>query len=105
MTQPPEGHSNHYLFWQAIAGLAAKLGVAPLNQFPGLWEHKVDEDWRLELNPHREPIEAVPPFSVAVFYRDWPFGVIDGHGGDWMMSKNPNATPEALIAALQKAAA
>jgi len=103
--QPPEGHSNHWLVWEAIAKLTAKLGAAPLNQFPGIWKHRLDKNWSLELNPHREAIDSVPPFTIVVFFWRWPYGVIDGHGGEWMMSANPEATPEALIAALQKAAA
>ena len=83
-----------------------RQGAAPLNQGPGCWERKIDEDWSVSINGHREPRNnsaglEVPPFSAFIQWKDWPAGVIDPGGGIIVAGEfaNENIFIDALKAA------
>jgi hypothetical protein len=69
-----------------IADFALARGVRSIKDLPGCWHYKVDEQWEMWLNGHREPVTLghgpeVPPFSAYIEFNGWPAGVTDAAGG------------------------
>jgi len=75
--------------WSAVMDLAKRDGVIPLNALPALWERKVDSEWYIACNGHKEPMETtltptpirVLPFHLYVEFNGWPAGVMTAYGG------------------------
>lgn len=55
---------------------ATHLGVKSISELDGLWEHQVDQHWKIKCNGHDYTIDDVPPYSWAVFYRGYLAGMI-----------------------------
>ncbi len=85
-----------------IAELAIKLGVAPLNQLPGCWEHEVDDLWSIKLNGHDSTIDGVPPFHMYVYYGGWPAGAVSPTEGG-VIAAGESANEDAFIEAIDQA--
>jgi hypothetical protein len=75
---------------EKVASLAEADGATPINQFPGVWERRLDEHWLIAANGHRQPVRwapkasmyvDVPPFHVAVLYHGWVWGVFNAFDG------------------------
>jgi len=73
-----------------LVDLAAALGVSEINQLPGCWIHRIDDDWTVAANGHREPMRAAPggamdveilPFEMAIWWHGWLAGIIGPSGG------------------------
>lgn len=90
-----------------LAGeLGYRLGARNIKDLPGCWEYDVDADWHIAINAHKEPAPCkegmtVPPYSMLVQYREWPAGIIDAGGGEFVLGKGAN---EDLFIAAVKAA-
>jgi hypothetical protein len=89
-----------------IMDLGRALGVPPMNQHEGCWEHQVDERWRIAANGHRQDRmtskgEIVKPFTVYIQYNGWPAGLIDAGGG--IIAAGEGANEETFIRALELA--
>jgi hypothetical protein len=89
-----------------IAELALKLGAHPMNRHPGCWEYRVDENWVIAVNGHRDERQTkagvrVMPFSCYVEFNGWPAGVIDPTGG--IIAAGGLANETTFIAALKVA--
>jgi hypothetical protein len=82
-----------------LAELAFAVGAAPMNQYPGCWEHDVDENWHVSVNAHKEekaggpdPRIDVPPFHAAIFWRGWFAGLLSPYGG--VLAAHPDGANE-----------
>ncbi len=64
-----------------VVQLALALGVRKASALPGLWEHDVDAQWRVKLNPHPEEREQIPGYHMLVEFNGWPAGLISPQGG------------------------
>lgn len=87
-----------------IAKLGIAVGTAPLNKYTGCWEFKIDEQWWIAVNGHREAMACsrgndVPPFSAYIVYMGWPAGIIAPNGG--VIAAGDCANEDAFIDALQ----
>lgn len=85
-----------------IMELGLALGVNPVTQFAGCWEHRLGERWLVALNGHRTLVTTstgaeVPPFHVYVERDGWPVGLLTPFGGTML----PGLEDE-LIAELQR---
>ena len=87
-----------------VAELAIKLGAAPLNKNAGCWEHRVDEDWSITLNPHDYDVDDIPPFCMAITYNGWPAGLVSPANGG-VIAAGASANEDAFIEALEQAIA
>lgn len=70
--------------------LGVMRGHEKLTEISGCWEHRVDDDWGIILNPHSEIHLAsdgveVLPFNMHVTHRGMPVGVIGPYGGTLIM--------------------
>lgn len=89
-----------------VAELSIALGVAPINNLDGCWEHQVDSHWWIALNGHKEPIKTskgveVEPFSCYVEFNGWPAGIFNPFGGGFAAGELANE--DTFIEALEKA--
>lgn len=88
--------------FDAIVGLALALGAAPLNRYPGAWEHQVDPTWKIAVNAHWEPATVdglvIPGFHAAIWYNGWPAGLLSPRGG--VIAAGEGANEDSFIAAL-----
>jgi hypothetical protein len=92
-----------------MAELAIALGVKPLPEHDGCWEHQVDKRWFIAVNGHQEPrlirkhptAPALNPYNVYVEYNGWPAGIFDPSGGCIAAGEgaNENTFIQALVAA------
>jgi hypothetical protein len=87
------------------SGLMLALGFRNICNLTGCAEHQIDENWWIAVNGHREPTKCskgatVPPFSVFVFWNDFPAGVVDAGGGAIIGTGDGE---EKLIAAIDEA--
>ena len=99
------------LAFHLIAELGIADGVAPMSKHEGLWYRKLDENWEIAVNGHREAILSqsdvnriactVEPFRAAVWWNGWLEGFIDPYGG--VIAAGELANEETLVAALRKA--
>lgn len=54
-----------------------------LENHPGIWESKINDDFTLKLNPTNHELEEIPPYHFYITYKRWPFGLFfagDGTG-------------------------
>lgn len=93
-----EGMSIAFL---KVADLALALGVESIKDLPGLWEHQVDEHWKIRVNGHDKIVENILPTHCLVEYNDMPAGMIHPYGGEFIFSDTINE--DAFIKALEKA--
>lgn len=82
--------------------LALRLGFTTLANIEGCWEHKIDDDWVVRFNPHREPCQdstggTIPPVTMLVSHRDFPAGAFGPYGGAFF-----SGAEDDFIAALDK---
>jgi len=45
-------------------------------QYQGTWRYPIDEYWTFELNPHKHAIKGIPAYHAAIYYNDFPAGMI-----------------------------
>jgi len=96
--------------FMAAADLAIASGAAPLNRHIGCWETSFGRGWSIALNGHNTTTRDsrgmdVPPFSLAVYWGDFPAGVLNPRGG-WLAAgegANEDAFIEAVRARLAEA--
>lgn len=93
----------------AVMDYVDAQGAAPLNQYEGCWESRVDERWTISLNGHNVPVAdsaggLVPEFSCAIGFNGWPAGIIDPFGNG-LIAAGALANEDAFIEALQRAVA
>mgnify|MGYP001580137362 CR=1 FL=1 len=91
----------------AVCELGEALGVQPLNQHAGCWEHNVDARWKIAVNGHGEPVLCgmsdvpIAPFTCYVMFNGWPAGIITPYGGT--IAAGEAANEDAFIAAVRAA--
>ncbi len=89
-----------------IFELTKALDAMPMSKHEGCWEHRIDDQYTLVCNGHKEPLEwgcqTVQPYHFYVEYSGWPFAVFNpatgGQIGDGSM-----ANADAFIAAMEAA--
>lgn len=86
-----------------IGDLAFKRGHIAINVNPFLFVMRIDDDWVVRINAHRESIMGVPAFHMAVEWHGWPAGLFSAAGG--IMAAGSLANENTLIAAIDKAIA
>lgn len=91
-----------------LADLGCLVGAAPLSQFPGCWEYRIDERWQVAVNGHTEPRKCshgpmVGPFECYVQYNGWPAGILTPCGG--IIAAGECANEDTFIAAIEAAIA
>ena len=59
----------------AIADFALASGISNINRIPGTHKARVDDQWEIEVNGHRETVNGIPPFHMAVLFHGWPAGI------------------------------
>ncbi len=92
--------------FEAIVLMCARLGVTGIDKLPGCWEHQIDDQWWVAVNPHLEDVRSsrgltVPPFSAYVEYNGWPAGIIQPLGGEFAVGEGANT--QTFIAACESA--
>lgn len=93
--------------FEAVAILAAALGVKKINQLPGCWEHQVDARWWIAVNGHAKPTNCsrtsgpIDPYTCYIEFDGWPAGLVSPYGG--ALAAGEAANEEALIVALNAA--
>lgn len=93
-----------------VMELGIALGIKPLPEHDGCWEHQVDDTWFIACNGHMEPkkmrkhpeLDALSPYTVYVEYNGWPAGNFGYHGG--VIAAGEGANENTFIAALLAAA-
>jgi hypothetical protein len=71
-------------FWKLFRMLLTKHGVGAPSDLEGTWACTLDQDWRIEINGHAEPVKGVPPFSVYVMCVRQPAAIIDTDGATFV---------------------
>lgn len=94
--------------FMVVVQLGLALGKRDMSKLPGCWEHQVDEQWWIALNPHdgNEKCStgaAVPGFSIYIRFNEWPAGLIDPRSG--VIAAGAAANEDSFIAAVQAATA
>ena len=77
--------------FEAIMSLAEVEHAAPLNQYAGAWQTRVDEQWTIAVNAHTAAVFSafgpgaiaieLPPFHAAIWFNGWAAGLFDVAGG------------------------
>ena len=49
------------------------INPGSLENYPGIWESKINDDFILKLNPTKGEIDNIPPYHFYVTYKGWPF--------------------------------
>lgn len=84
-----------------VADLAGVLGVTKINRLPGLWVHKVDDEWQVSANGHGETIDQVPPYSIRIENLKYlSIGIVNPSGG---MIVGGQEAEDAFIEAVDRA--
>lgn len=91
-----------------LCELGEKDNIPPLNEHVACWERKIDDQWWIAVNGHRDAIKnsrggTVPPFNCIVEFNGWPAGMFDPYGG--IIAVGDAANEEAFAAALERAIA
>jgi hypothetical protein len=91
-----------------LAHLGCLVGAAPITQFDGCWEYRLDEQWEIAMNGHKEPRKCsfgveVAPFHCYLQYNGWPAGVFNPRGGT--IAAGSCANEDTFIAAIDAAIA
>lgn len=93
--------------------LALALKVSKLNQMPGPWVHKVDDNWTIAVNGLKEPRRTEPegcmfvtlqPYEAAFWWNGWLAGLC-GPGGGTIAAHPSGANEDRLIADMKAATA
>lgn len=85
---------------ESLIEYVSRLGIKRINELPGLFEHKVDEQWTIKCNGHKEPIDNVPPFHWYIEYNGWPAGILS-LTGEGEICDGDTANIDTLQAALE----
>lgn len=97
-------------FMRAIE-LGVALEIKPLPEHEGCWEHKVDDQWFIALNGHKDkqalkgrPTMLIDPYTAYVEYNGWPAGLFGYHGGTIAAGEGANESTfiAALVAAKER---
>ena len=88
-----------------ICRITRALDVQPLGDKPGVWEHQINDDWRLSINPHdkaeaRDDNIPLPPYHFLIEYCGFPFALFSAFDG--IIGKGAVANDCNLIDALKK---
>lgn len=82
-----------------IGELAFQRGHRNINEQPGLFKMEIDENWKVEINPHKEEIDHVSPYHMAVFWNGWIAGMFSAAGG--AITDGGLANEDTLIKAIE----
>lgn len=96
---------NICLAFAEVIELCAFMGAWPANKHDSCWEEKIDDEWWIALNGHKEKRLCsrdivLPPFACYVEYNGLPAGFFDPFGGSIVACEGANE--QTFIAALQK---
>jgi hypothetical protein len=95
-----------------VVTLCHALGVVNIKDLPGAWEYRIDDQWEIAVNGHREAIEipndgsrrmgcTIPPFESAIWFNGWLAGLMSPFDG--ILAGGEACNEAALIDALHKA--
>ena len=88
-----------------VMDLAQYLGVYSIKDYPGCWEHHIDEHWWIAVNGHPETMEAngikVEPYHVYVEFNGWPAGLFNMRSGS--IAAGDLANEQTFIDAIDRA--
>ena len=85
---------------ETLMEYAIFLGAKRINELPGLWENKINNQWTIKCNGHTEDIQGVPPFSWYIEYNGWPAGILSILG-DWAIPAVNGLNEESLHKAIK----
>lgn len=93
---------------EALFRWASAHGAEQLAGHPGIWEHAVDETWRVAINGHRVTEQAsdgvdVPPFHVYLSFNGWPWALFHPAADSIATGHGEAANSATFLAALQAA--
>ena len=86
-------------------------GTEPISRVPGLWHHRLDDQWEFWINGHMEPqggeeiAQKLAPGECYVKFNGWPAGLFSIITGDGVIAAGEIANYEAFCAALRGAIA
>ena len=89
---------NHIV--ETLMEYAIFLGAKRINELPGLWENKINNQWTIKCNGHNEDMQGVPPFSWYVEYNGLPAGILSIMG-DWAIPTVNGLNEESLHKAIK----
>ena len=80
--------------------LSLKRGLRDIGKKPGLTELKVDDQWTLKINPHKETIDGIEQGLVRAIFEGLPVGLFTLTAGS-MIADGEDRLIEALEKALE----
>ena len=80
MTSPTKTAQEEKHICQLMMEYAMGLGARKIDQLPGLWESKIDDQWTIKCNGHTKDMEGVPAFCWSVEFNGWPAGIMSIRG-------------------------
>jgi hypothetical protein len=86
---------------ETLMEYAIFLGAKRINELPGLWENKINNQWTIKCNGHTKDILGVPPFSWYVEYNGLPAGILSIMG-DWAIPTVNGLNEESLQKAIKR---
>lgn len=94
--------------YSCVVDLGLALGLRNVGQMNKCWEHQVDDDWWIALNPKPEPIKCskdieVPGGNIWIEYRGFPAGIIGFNDGRMVGDGTEDKFIEAVRAATGEA--
>ena len=85
---------------EALMEYAIFLGDERIDELPGLWANKINNQWTIKCNGHTEDIQGIPPFSWYIEYKGWPAGILSIMG-DWAIPSVNGLDEESLHKAIK----
>lgn len=74
--------------YQKLIDYIEFLKVENIKDLPGLWVHKVDDNWTIKSNGHKHVVERLNPFCFLIEYNGWPAATFDAFGkGMWNVAE------------------
>ena len=95
--------------WDALIKLAKSREAIPLNKYRDCWYTRLNEQWELAANSHREPKECerfdppvtIPPFHFYAAFNGWPAAMISAAHAEIAAGTAANA--DTLLQAIKMA--
>ena len=91
-----------------IIDLMLARGISNIKDLPGCAELRIDKQWEIAVNGHREPMKCshgteVPAHAAYLQFNGWPAGIITPYGG--VVAAGSLANESTLLEAIEIAIA